>query len=191
MKVTLLGDSIRLIGYGKRVPELLGKEWEVYQPEENGRFSKHTLRGLFDWRDEMAGSDVVHWNNGLWDTCHIFGDNLPFTPIGEYVDNVKRIAELLLRITPNVIFATTTPVIPGQAYNDNDRIREYNAAALEVLSGTGVVINDLHAAVSQHLYEYIKSDDKIHLNDVGVQNVSEIVANIIRETYKNGLKRQL
>lgn len=185
MKVTLLGDSIRLIGYGRRVPDLLGGEWQVYQPEENCRFSKHTLRGIFDWKDEMAGSDVVHWNNGLWDTCHIFDDNLPFTPMGEYVDNVKRIAELLLRITPKVIFATTTPVIPGQAYNDNGRICEYNAAAIEALSGTGVVINDLYAEVYGHLYEYIKSDDKIHLNEIGIEKISELVANVIKETYKN------
>ena len=38
-KVTLLGDSIRLIGYGTRVPELLGDDFEVYQPEENCRYS--------------------------------------------------------------------------------------------------------------------------------------------------------
>lgn len=48
MKVTLIGDSIRMIGYGKLVPELLGDEYEVYQPNENGRFAKYTLRGLFD-----------------------------------------------------------------------------------------------------------------------------------------------
>ena len=29
-KVTLLGDSIRQRGYGKRVPEMLGNEYEVF-----------------------------------------------------------------------------------------------------------------------------------------------------------------
>ena len=29
-KVTLLGDSIRMIGYGTEVPRLLGEEFEVY-----------------------------------------------------------------------------------------------------------------------------------------------------------------
>ena len=47
-KVALLGDSIRLIGYGTKVPELLGKEYEVFQPAENCRFVKYTLRGVFD-----------------------------------------------------------------------------------------------------------------------------------------------
>ncbi len=47
-KVVLLGDSIRLWGYGTKVPELLGKDYEVWQPEDNCRFVKYTLRGLFD-----------------------------------------------------------------------------------------------------------------------------------------------
>lgn len=35
MKITLLGDSIRLIGYGTVVPQLLGEEFEVFQPSDN------------------------------------------------------------------------------------------------------------------------------------------------------------
>lgn len=49
MKVTLLGDSIRQIGYGTKVPELLGNSFEVFQPNDNCRFIKYILRGLFDW----------------------------------------------------------------------------------------------------------------------------------------------
>ena len=49
-KVTLLGDSIRQIGYGTKVPELLGEEYEV-NPEEfatKGRatpFAGHKVYG--------------------------------------------------------------------------------------------------------------------------------------------------
>ncbi|MCI6734265.1 MAG: hypothetical protein MR437_04210, partial [Clostridiales bacterium] len=72
-KVTLLGDSIRQIGYGKTVAEELRKEGiEVFQPEENCRFSKYTLRMLFDYKEQIAGSDVIHWNNGLWDVSDLF-----------------------------------------------------------------------------------------------------------------------
>ena len=69
MKITLLGDSIRLIGYGLKVPQLLGTDFEVYQPTENCRFAKHTFRGMADWKNDMAGSRIVHWNNGIWDAC--------------------------------------------------------------------------------------------------------------------------
>ena len=67
-KVTLLGDSIRLLGYGAKVAEMLGDEYEVFQPEDNCRYVKYTLRMLFDFKAQIEGSDVIHWNNGLWDT---------------------------------------------------------------------------------------------------------------------------
>lgn len=43
-KVVLLGDSVRLIGYGPRVPEMLGEDYSVFQSEDNCRFVKYTLR---------------------------------------------------------------------------------------------------------------------------------------------------
>ena len=109
MKVTLIGDSIRVLGYGKLVPELLGDEYEVYQPNDNCRFAKYTLRGIYDWDKDMAGSRIVHWNNGLWDVCDLFGDG-PFSSEDEYITNMLRIADLLLSKHEKVIFATTTPV---------------------------------------------------------------------------------
>ena len=90
-KVTLLGDSIRLIGYGKKVPEFLGENYEVFQPDDNCRYAKYTLLGIETWGEDMAGSDVIHWNNGLWDTCDRFGDG-PFSGVEEYVENMVRIA---------------------------------------------------------------------------------------------------
>ena len=61
-KVVLLGDSIRLWGYGTKLSEVLGQDYEVCQPEDNCRFAKYTLRGLFDWQDIIKGADVIHWN---------------------------------------------------------------------------------------------------------------------------------
>ena len=77
-KVALLGDSIRQIGYGTKVPELLGKEYEVFQPEENCRFVKFTIHMLFDYRDNIMDCDIIHWNNGLWNTAKIFGNDKIF-----------------------------------------------------------------------------------------------------------------
>ena len=105
----------------------------------------------------------------------------PFTEKDEYVNTMARIAEILLRITPNVIFATTTPVLDGQAYNYTQRIKEYNEAVVPVLLKMGVVINDLFALVSEHADEYIKKEDKIHLNEQGTLEVAKRVADCIRE----------
>lgn len=74
-------------------------------------FAAYTLRGLHEWKEGLAGSDIIHWNNGLWDTCDLFGDGA-FTPLDTYVETMVRIARLLKRITPNIIFATTTPPSP-------------------------------------------------------------------------------
>ena len=90
-KIVLLGDSIRLWGYGTRVPEMLGEGYQVSQPEDNCRFVKYTLRGLFDWHDIIKDADVIHWNNGLWDCTEIFDDGL-FTSEEEYVENTSSFA---------------------------------------------------------------------------------------------------
>lgn len=179
-KVTLLGDSIRL-GYGARVPAVLGESYEVWQPEDNCRFVKYTLRGLFDWREYIQNSDIIHWNNGLWDTStNLFGDGKAFTCEEEYVANMLRVAAELKKITPNVVFATTTPVRPDYEYNDNAVIDRYNAALVPQLEKMGFKINDLNALVKPRLYEYIRDDDKLHLTDAGIEACAKQVASFIK-----------
>lgn len=182
MKITLLGDSIRLIGYGKLVPELLGDDFEVYQPEDNCRFAKYTLRLLFDLKDQMKGSRIVHFNNGLWDACGIYDDG-PFTDIDEYCNNMVRIAKMLLKEHDKVIFATTTPVRPENPYDDNAVIRSYNDAVVPKLRELGVIINDLNALLSTDVEKYI-CDDYCHLSEQGIKAAAEQTASIIRKTAK-------
>ena len=43
----------------------------------------------------------------------------------EYVENMVRVAKLLLKITPNVIFATTTPVWDEFEWTHNDKIARF------------------------------------------------------------------
>ena len=122
-KVALLGDSIRLFGYGRLVPALLADKAEVYQPEENCKFAKNMLRMLFYKKEELKDCDVIHFNCGLWDVANIVGDGALFSTDEEYVANVLRIAAALKRITPHVIFATTTPVtavMQPAAYSPNE-----------------------------------------------------------------------
>ena len=179
-KVALLGDSIRLIGYGTKVPELLGAEYEVFQPAENCRFVKYTLRGVFDWREQLKDCGIIHWNNGLWDTSvNLFEDGKPFTSETEYVENMLRVATELKKLAPRVIFATTTPVRPDYEYNDNKIIDGYNAVLVPKLRAMGIEINDLNALVKPHIYEYIRDDDKIHLSDAGIEACARQVADFI------------
>jgi len=178
MKVTLLGDSIRLLGYGKFVPELLGEGYEVFQPEDNCRFAKHTLRGIFDWGKQMEGSRIVHWNNGLWDCCDLFGDGF-FTSEEEYVANMLRIADLLLSRYDKVIFATTTPVSLKNVCYTNAVIQRYNEIIVPKLQEKGVIINDLYRLVATDIDRYI-AEDLIHLTEDGARLCAKQVVNVIQ-----------
>ncbi len=177
-KVTLLGDSIRLMGYGPLVEEQLASECEVFQPSENCRFAKHTLRGIFEWRKEMEGSLAVHWNNGLWDTCDIFGDG-PFSDEEEYVKNMLRIADVLQSRYGKVIFATTTPVAGKNSYNDNQTIARYNEILVPKLVERGVLINDLYSVVIADLDRYL-CEDTIHLSREGSALCADRTVDILR-----------
>lgn len=178
-KVVLLGDSIRLIGYGKRVEELLGDQYTVWQPEDNCRFAKYTLRMLFDEQQNIKDADVIHWNNGLWDACDIFGDG-PFTPLEEYVETMLRIAKLLQSYGKKVIFATTTPTHPEYPYHTLERIRHYNETIVPLLRERGIAINDLFSVMIDHRVDGI-CEDLIHLNDHGIELCAAQTASAIKE----------
>ena len=181
MKVTILGDSIRGIGYGQLVPKLLGDAYTVFQPTENCKFAKFTYRRLYDWQEAMEGTDIVHWNNGLWDTCTNRPDPEPVSSPEEYLASILRIAKYLKSKYKVVIFATTTPVRPENPDNDNQRIQEYNSLVVPELKKLGVIINDLNATLIKDIPRFIRDDDLIHLTPEGAEVCAMQVAEAIRE----------
>lgn len=182
-KVTLLGDSIRQ-NYTEKTIELLGDDFEVFSPEDNCRFSKYTLRGIFDsWAGDMAGSDIIHWNNGHWDTCNIFGDG-HFTPEDEYVRNMLRIADYLQKKYKKVIFATITPVRDAHTHHKTADSIKFNNLIVPELEKRGIIINDLFSVVIKDVDKYIREDNNIHLTDAGKEVCAEQVARVIKEVAK-------
>lgn len=181
-KLVLLGDSIRLIGYGARVAEMLKDEFVTWQPEDNCRFAAYTLRMCFDYAEAIKGADVIHFNCGLWDECDLFGDGA-FTPMEVYVDLMVRITKVLQGLAPQakLIFATTTPPSPAMWGHDIQRIEAYNRAVCEALSPMGVAIDDLFTPVAQDI-EGMICDDLIHLSPCGVELLAERVAVAVRAT---------
>ena len=187
-KIVLIGDSIRLIGYGTPVEERLGGEFEVWQPDDNCRFAQYTLRGVWDWQDGIKGADIIHWNNGLWDICKLYGDG-EFTPIDEYVSTMLRLARLFKERAATVIFATTTPVRPENVHNQNEVIDRYNKALVPKLQEIGIVINDLYTPIKTDVYKYI-CEDTIHLSEDGIALAADMVESVIRrEAAKLGDER--
>ncbi len=176
-KIILLGDSIRL-SYGNRVRELLGEGYTVWQPEDNCRFAAYTLRMLFDYKAQLEGADVIHFNCGLWDMCDLFGDG-PFTPLEVYVEQMVRIAKILKTYAPVVIFAATTPPSPKMWGHDLDRVRAYNAAAMAALEPLGVLFDDLFTPVAEDIDRMI-SEDFLHASPYGVEILANRVADCIK-----------
>lgn len=181
IKVALLGDSIRLMGYGPYVSSYLGEGFDVYQSECNDRFAKHTFRCMYDFRNDMAGSRIIHWNNGAWDACDLFGDGA-FTSEEDYVKDMTRLADLLLSRYEKVIFATTTPMKEGhEKVFSNERIIRYNELVVPILKEKGIIINDLYSFVLANLEAYVRDDDKAHLTEEGSKACAQRVAEVIRQ----------
>lgn len=179
-KVVLLGDSIRLLGYGKYVAEALGDAYEVWQPTENCRYAKYTQRLLFEAREQLQGADAVHFNCGLWDVYDQFCEGETFSTETEYCDTVCRIAAYLLRLTPCVVFATTTSVKEGHLHVRNGDVDAFNRAVVPRLRAMGVQIHDLGAFVREHTERFILDTDRIHLTDEGARACATRVAEAIR-----------
>jgi hypothetical protein len=181
-KVVLLGDSIRQIGYGPLVPSLLGKDYQVFQPEDNCRFARYLLRALFDYRNEIAGADIIQFNAGLWDVSDLFGDGI-FTPEQEYKETILRVGSLLKKITPNVIFATTTPVRKENPYDTNETIDSYNRFVVPELIAMGIKINDLNALIRADIEGNIRQEDLLHLTPKGAQLAAQQTVSFIHSFY--------
>ena len=189
MKIVIFGDSIRLGegGYGPYVAERLVKEGhEVFQPDDNCRFAKYTLRLLFDYREQIKDADIVHFNIGHWDLCTLPPETEPFSTIEEYKNNLRRVAKIFLGITPHVIFATTTPVRKEHPYQNNEIIQKYNKAAIEVMQELGIKINDMFPLLLPDLDNNIRSDnwDYIHPTEAGRKILIERVYQVIEDEIK-------
>ena len=177
-KAVLLGDSIRL-SYQHRVSELLAPDFAVWGPDDNCRFASYTLRMLFDYREQLKGADIIHFNCGLWDMCDLFGDG-PFTPMEVYVEQMARIAKILKTYAPVVIFAATTPPSPKMWGHDIQRVRAYNAAVMAALEPLGILFDDLFTPVAEDIERMI-SEDLLHASPYGVEVLAGRVADCIKK----------
>ena len=177
------------MGYEPKVAELLEGSAIIHAPQENCRFSAYTLFNLSTWVTD-DDYDVIQWNNGQWDTCHM-PDGKIHTPLDRYLELQERIATILLKKTKRLVFATTTPVWPEQFTSAsihprrNDDIKVYNRAVTDLLSGLGMEINDLHTPVERDVKRYI-SDDMVHLTEEGNELLAGLVAAMVVTTSMSG-----
>jgi len=179
-KVLLLGDSIR-ISYQPHVARLLAGRATVVGPAENCQTSLYTLSSLNRWIDELGEPVVVHWNNGLHDAGTNPDRSPRQIPMAMYTDNLALILRRLRTITPDCVWATSTPVHPDYPCGDthwswrNEDIDRYNAAARAVMEEAEVPINDLHRRVWENRPQFL-SEDRLHLSEAGQRKCATDVA---------------
>lgn len=186
-KIFLIGDSIRMgahseKGYGDILKEKLKGSFEVYQPDDNCRFAPYILRYLHEWAAQVPNpGEIKHvfWNNGLWDTLIITGEDEPLVPLTFYPDYMERVYKRIKQLFPNaeVVFINTTSIVealePRESRRSNKQIQDYNAAVQERLAKYGVPVIDFFSA-SRTIPIDLRTD-WVHYKTAG----SEIFANII------------
>ena len=187
-QILLLGDSIRQ-QYQPVVAGKLAGLAQVSGPEENGRWSGYTLNSLRFWLPQLPTPDLVHWNCGLWDMGDDYQEGRHFYPPDLYEETCHRICRVLRKMTGNpdlpIVIATTTPTIQG----DHCDIVLYNEVLKKVAHEENAVVNDLYSVVAPSIGAMI-GEDRIHLNDRGIEAVAEKTAGILsmildRETEKS------
>lgn len=182
-KILLLGDSIRM-SYQPTVAKILNGKAQVVGPADNCQFSTYTLESIDRWVDELGVPDIVHWNNGIHDAGHN-PDRTPMQiPLETYGKNLELILSRLKEMTPNIIWATSTPVHPDRPFRDdqwawrNEEIDQYNSVATELMNKRDIPINDLHSLVAADPGLYL-SEDQLHLSSEGIEKCAEAVAKAI------------
>lgn len=177
-RVLLLGDSIRR-NYESVVRRELADLCDVAAPEENCRFAKFALNELSRWFEACGEPEVIHWNIGLWDSAVVCEEDGMFTSPEEYLFYMSRILRELRKHTPKIIFATTTPVLPGSLNQHLEYIDRLNGVIVPYMQEQKIPINDLYALVKPRKKELLR-EDCIHLNLKGAEVCGRAVAGAIR-----------
>ena len=184
-RALIIGDSISL-GYTPYVQEILNGRVEVIHNPGN---AQHTGTGL-EKLDEWLGSerwDLIHYNWGLWDLCYrhpdatVYGnrDKVHGTQtytIKEYRSNLEKLVKKLEHTGASLVWASTTPVPPGEAGRIRGDAIRYNAVAKTVMDAHGIPINDLYAYIYDRMDEFQVRYGDVHLTREGYQYLAIPVA---------------
>lgn len=195
--VLILGDSIS-IGYTLPVREFLKGKANIYRPvTTKGKSTRPlncsgTLFGLQRSAEILKAHkwDVIHFNWGLHDLKHVKKagthdkSNDPKSPRQAspevYEAKLKEIVAALLKTESKLVFATTTPVVPGTLNplrTPEDPVL-YNGIATKIMEENKIAVNDLHAYCLPNLAEW-QLPQNVHFKAAGSQALAEKVATVI------------
>jgi lysophospholipase L1-like esterase/dienelactone hydrolase len=185
-RVLLLGDSIR-IGYAPLVAKKLeGVAVVVHPGQENCADTPTTFRGLDRWLAD-AKPAVVHFNCGLHDLKFDRKAKTHQVHLEQYDANLRGIVGRLRKATPNIVFATTTPILDDRhaarkaSFDRFDRdVVAFNERAVTVMRNLGVPVNDLERIVRDGGPAKLLGKDGTHFTPAGSERLADAVADSIR-----------
>ncbi len=185
-RVLLLGDSIR-IGYAPLVAKKLDGIAVVIHPGmENCADTPTTLKGLDKWLGDRP-IQVIHLNCGLHDLKFDKATQKHQVPVEMYQENLKAIVTRLKKVTPNVLFANTTPIIDDRhaarkaAFDRTEAdVVKFNIAATATMRELDIPVNDLHRIVYDGDVTKMLGKDGTHYTPEGYDRLADAVADSIR-----------
>lgn len=187
--ILLLGDSIRLIGYGPYVMAELPCVHQVpYNNGDSGRL-------LSELPAILAGKHyrIIHFNAGLWDIAHrsdlslrkdrLYPVNLAPITTDEitYFSNMYAIIDELKDNGAIVIVATTTDVPQGSIGRDSADVPTYNNILETAALNRGIDIDDLYMKMLSYQDLHIGTENKVHYSDAGNKIMANHVVRVLKQ----------
>ena len=135
------------------------------------------------WLPALPQPDVIHFNSGIWECVHLYGEKEPFYTTNDYVRDVLRVYRELNKLNVPIVFATTTPILKHDRLWDSEVTKNMNAV-VPVLKKEGCIINDLNSLIRRNMQHYIIIEDGCHLTEAGAKACAEAVCNIVEPYLK-------
>lgn len=173
-RVLLIGDSIS-IGYTEPVRRLLRGKAHVSRIPVNGGSTTNGIQNLASWLGDGRW-DVIHFNWGLHD-LKLAAEGGRQVPIDQYETNLRDLVKQLQATGAKLVWASTTPVPPGQQnpMRLTSDVPIYNAAAKKIMDANGIPIDDLYAFALPRA-GVIQRPSNVHFSDAGYQELAGQVA---------------
>jgi len=158
------------------------KEFDVWGPDENCRFSFWALAHFPQWVAEQK-PDVVHFNFGVHD-AKILPDGQHHILLAQYRLCLQRFIDAVKELeNTRMIWATTTPLYTPEEGKPMAKwqvmakaeIKQYNTAANEIVKREGLPVNDLHEVIIRNDFAKCLTEDGCHMTEYGNEVLSEAV----------------
>jgi len=187
-RVLIIGDSISL-GFPRPTRQLLEGKANVHHNPGNAAHTGVGLHSLKKWLGE-GHWDVIHFNWGLHDLCYRNPkaktqgrrdkvDGTLTTSLDQYEKNLRELVTQLKATGATLIWASTTPVPPGEIGRFEGDELKYNAVAVKIMKENGILVNDLHAHALPKLKQIQQPDGDVHYTPKGYEYLAQRVAESI------------